>query len=126
MKNEKIVINISNHVVIELLSRSRASRHQIQDFQKKDQGLQSNSWKDIKAALGEDEASIEMVRFEDFYPDSGGSYSKKVHYAALIISKNTLKTPKLISFDDGHQMEKRYIKYYETSYNFSLGFALSK
>jgi CHAT domain-containing protein/tetratricopeptide (TPR) repeat protein len=79
-----------------------------------------NSWKEVQAALGPKDAAIEIVRFRDYTPDSGGYYTGQVRYAALIVKK-TSKQPELIMLPNtGNAMEKKNLSYYRNAIKFEL------
>jgi CHAT domain-containing protein len=78
------------------------------------------TWKDIHAKLGPNDATIEIIRVQDFRPDSGGVNTSKVYYAALVITKETKKAPQMILLSEGKDLEKRYVQYYRNSIHFQL------
>jgi len=78
------------------------------------------TWKDIQRRLKPDEAAIEMIRFQEFLPDSGGRYTEKVYYAALIVTQKTKKNPVLILFEDGEDLEKKHVRFYRNSIKFRI------
>lgn len=78
------------------------------------------TWKDIQRKLNPDEAAIEMIRFQEFLPDSGGRYTEKIYYAALIVTQKTKKNPALILIDDGEDLEKKYVRFYRNSIKFRI------
>ncbi len=77
------------------------------------------SWKDVQAKLKENEAAIEMIRFREFSPDSSGNFKNKVNYAALLIDKKS-KHPKLILFENGLELENKYIKNYKNAIRYQV------
>ncbi len=78
------------------------------------------SWKDIQRRLNPDEAAIEMIRFQEFLPDSGGRYSEKVYYAALIVTQKTKKNPVLVLMENGQEIEEKYVRFYRNSIKFRI------
>lgn len=78
------------------------------------------SWKIIQRNLKPDEAAIEMLRFQEFKPDSGGYFTDKVYYAALVITPQTTKNPTLILLENGKEMETRQIRFYRNSIKFRI------
>lgn len=82
---------------------------------KKASTIQDVTWKDIQAKLAPNEAAIEIIRVQNFRPDSGGIFSNKVSYVALIITKATKKHPELIVIEDGKDLETKFLKYYRNS-----------
>ncbi|WKV10755.1 CHAT domain-containing protein [Marivirga harenae] len=79
----------------------------------------SYNWKDVQMKLKDNEAAIEMIRFREFTPDSSGLFNDKVNYAALLIDKNS-KSPKLILFENGLELENRYIKNYRNAIRYKV------
>ncbi|MFZ5972607.1 MAG: CHAT domain-containing protein [Bacteroidota bacterium] len=78
------------------------------------------TWKDVQAKLGKDEAAIEMVRFRDFSPDSGGYYTGQVRYAALVVKKSS-KRPELVLLQNpGNRLEKQNLSYYRNAIKFEI------
>lgn len=73
-------------------------------------GTSQVTFSDIQKSLKDNEASLEIMRFERYEGDYGNS-ARKVLYMALIASKN-LPYPHLITFGKGEQMDKAYVKYY--------------
>ncbi len=78
------------------------------------------TWKTIQRNLKADEAAIEMLRFQEFKPDSGGYFTEKVYYAALIITSKTTKNPTLVLLENGKEMETRQIRFYRNSIKFRI------
>ena len=66
------------------------------------------NWKVVQRTLQPSEAAIEMIRIEWLFTDS-------VFYGALIVTPKTRKKPELVLLKNGHQLEKRYLKYYKNS-----------
>jgi CHAT domain-containing protein/Tfp pilus assembly protein PilF len=105
------LIEVSNDLEKEL---SRASSDFADAYSAK-----NYSWKDVQAKLDENEAAIEMIRFREFTPDSSGQFKDKVNYAALLIDKKS-KYPKLILFENGLELENKYIKNYRNSIRYKV------
>ncbi|GAB3330747.1 CHAT domain-containing protein [Marivirga atlantica] len=76
-------------------------------------------WQDIQKELKEGEAAIEMIRFRKFIPDSSGQFVDKVFYAALLIDKE-VKNPKLVLFENGVDLENKYIKNYKNAIKYKV------
>ena len=78
------------------------------------------SWKDIREILNKDEAAVEIIRFRKFgFTDNKYNpevktpdFTDTVHYAALIITKETEDNPKLVIIKNGNQLENEMIKKY--------------
>ncbi len=80
------------------------------------------TWQDIRAKLKDDEAAVEIIRFNFF---SGGSWSDTVFYAALIVTKETKDNPDYVIFKDGKDFEKYFIVNYKKSIVHQLDDTLS-
>jgi len=76
-------------------------------------------WQDIQKELKEGEATIEMIRFRKFIPDSSGQFVDKVFYAALLIDKE-VKNPELVLFENGVDLENKYIKNYKNAIKYKV------
>ena len=66
------------------------------------------SWKEVQARLKPGEAAIEMVRTTT--KDKEDIVSVK--YVAFVVTPRTKKNPDIIIFENGDELEKRYVKYY--------------
>ncbi len=71
-------------------------------------------WKDVRKALKEKEAAIEILRFR-YYTNA---FTDSIIYAALIVSGETSGNPELVVLGNGKEMEKKYIKYYRNTIKF--------
>lgn len=69
------------------------------------------SWKDVRNTLLENEAAIEIIKFNYF----SNQFTDSVIYAALIVTKETKKSPKLVLLPNGNDLETKYFKYYRNS-----------
>ncbi|MCH8319025.1 MAG: tetratricopeptide repeat protein, partial [Bacteroidetes bacterium] len=72
------------------------------------------TWKDVRDNLDENEVAIEIVRFRYF----DKSFTDSILYAALIVSPQTKKNPDVVIFENGKQLETRYLKFYRNSIKF--------
>ncbi|MEM7548077.1 MAG: CHAT domain-containing tetratricopeptide repeat protein [Bacteroidota bacterium] len=85
-------------------------------------------WKNIKNSLKKGEAAIELVRFREFksVKDSDSNseisfgFTPTVFYAALIITPETIKAPKLVLLEDGSDMEGRDLAYFKNAFRFRV------
>jgi CHAT domain-containing protein len=68
-------------------------------------------WKDVKKALKEKEAAVEILRFR-YYTTS---FTDSIIYAALIVTGETNSNPELVVLGNGKELEKKYIKYYRNT-----------
>lgn len=78
------------------------------------------TWKDIQGKLNAGEAAIEIIRFNDFTPETGGRFAEKIVYAFLIVTKNTEGQPDLLVIDDGADLEGKMLNYYRNNIRFKL------
>lgn len=93
---------LSNTLEKELSKRSR-------DF---DVEFEKNqyTYEDIRSTLSDVEAAVEMIRFRKFEKD----WTDTIIYAALIAVRNS-EIPRLVVFEDGNNMENKYLEaYYNT------------
>ncbi|RED91772.1 CHAT domain-containing protein [Marinoscillum furvescens] len=74
-------------------------------------------WKDVRKALEDNEAAIEIVRYREF--DSRFN-EDKVRYAALILTSETRKNPELVLLENGLDMETRHFKYLRNTTKYKL------
>ncbi|MBK6266444.1 CHAT domain-containing protein [Marivirga sp. S37H4] len=93
---------------------SRASAEFAEAYQ-----IKRGDWKEIQAQLKPDEAAIEMIRFKKFSPDSSGQFLDEIYYAALLIDKNS-KHPQLILFNNGEELENKFIKNYKNAIKYKV------
>lgn len=80
------------------------------------------TWQDIRSKLKDDEAAVEIIRFNFF---SGGTWSDTVFYAALILTKETKDNPDYVIYKEGKDFEKYYIVNYKKSIIHKLDDTLS-
>jgi len=74
------------------------------------------TWKSVKKNLKEDEIAIEIIRYRHFER----TFTDSVVYLALQVSSRTNKSPKVITFANGKEMEERLLRYYKSSIKFSI------
>lgn len=74
-------------------------------------------WKDVKNELRDNEAAVEIVRYRTF--DTGFN-KNKITYAALIVTNETRRNPKLIVLENGNDMEDRHFKRLRNSIKFKV------
>lgn len=87
-------------------------------------------WKSLPAALGPDEAIVEMVRFRKYDRQRKGGaeffgFTDSVYYAALILTQETKDKPELVIFKDGNNLESRFYYYYKNAMKYNLDDDLS-
>ncbi|MFT6136603.1 MAG: CHAT domain-containing protein/Flp pilus assembly protein TadD [Cyclobacteriaceae bacterium] len=81
---------------------------------------QDLTWRDVKATLKPGEAAIEIIRFRDFDPESGGAFTDEVYYAALIVKHDTEEAPELVVMRNGLQMETKYLSNYRNAIKYQM------
>lgn len=81
---------------------------------------QDLTWEDIRDQLNPGEAAIEIVRFRDFDPLNGGSYTDEVYYAGLIVKHDTQEAPELVIMRNGLQMETKFLSNYRNAIKFQM------
>lgn len=67
------------------------------------------TWKDIQKKLQPNEAAIEIIRFKFF----NKGWVDSTFYAAMVITSETKEFPVLITFENGNDMDKLYLKNYK-------------
>ncbi len=80
----------------------------------------SYTWTHVQKKLKEGEAAIEMIRFRKYDFRKSGLLTDSVFYAALIITKDTRKSPELIVLAEGNALEKKYLNYYKNVIKFKV------
>ena len=78
------------------------------------------SWKDIRKTLGENEAAIEVIRFNTYSPAAGGSFKDEIIYAFLIVTPETKDHPDIIIMNNGNDMETKFVNFYRNSIKFTV------
>ena len=81
---------------------------------------QDLTWQDVRDKLKPGEAAIEIVRFQDFDPENGGSYSEEVYYAGLIVKHDTQEAPELVIMRNGAEMENKYLANYRNAIKYQM------
>lgn len=82
-------------------------------------------WKSLLSKLKQDEAIVEMVRFRKYDRQSSSrkdyfGFADSVHYAALILTRETNDKPRVVLFKDGNNLETRYYNYYKNALKYSV------
>lgn len=78
-------------------------------------------WKDVRKALEEDEAAIEIVRFRKFYRN----FTDSIFYAAYIVHPKVKGEPELVLLENGADLEGKYFKGYRNRVKFKISDPLS-
>lgn len=87
-------------------------------------------WRSLTDKLQDDEAIIEMVRFRKYDRQSSQKkdyfgFADSVHYAALILTRDTKDKPELVLLRDGNNLETRYFNYYRNAIKYGVEDELS-
>lgn len=83
-------------------------------------GRIQTSWEQVRDALKEGEAAVEVIRFRDFSPKKGGQFTGVIKYAILIIKPTTKDYPEIVVMDNGKIVEERYIINYRNSIRYQI------
>lgn len=83
-------------------------------------GKNNHNWRQIRDKLKEGEAAVEVVRFRDFKPDNGGTFTGDIKYAVLIVKSTTKDYPELVMLENGKRIEERYIINYRNSIRYQI------
>ncbi|MCC5920295.1 MAG: CHAT domain-containing protein [Cyclobacteriaceae bacterium] len=78
------------------------------------------TWRDVQSKLKAGEAAIEIIRFRQYDPKSGGSFSGNVSYAALIVKKDTQDYPEIVHLSNGEDLEGKFLKNYRNGIRFKV------
>ena len=78
------------------------------------------TWQDVQKQLGPDEAAVEIIRYRDFLPDSGGTFTGTIHYAALIVKNDGSKLPQLVLIENGNDLENRFLANYRNAIRYKV------
>ena len=83
------------------------------------------SWEEIQKTLQAGEAAVEVLRFKDYQPGDGGSFSGDITYAFLVITSQTKDRPHLILLGNGKDLESKYLRSYRNNIKYNLSDAYS-
>jgi CHAT domain-containing protein len=73
------------------------------------------TWQDVQHKLKKGEATIEIIKFRTFYLDN---FSDTIYYAALLITPQTKDNPEVIVFENGNELEGKYLNNYQNNIKF--------
>ncbi|MCX7735269.1 MAG: CHAT domain-containing protein [Candidatus Kapabacteria bacterium] len=73
-------------------------------------------WEDIRKSLSNDEAAIEIIRFNTF----NRNWTDTIFYVALIITRETVNFPDIVLLKNGKALENRYFRNYSKSLIFRI------
>ena len=74
-------------------------------------------WNDVRKVLGPNEAAVEIIRYREF---DEGFNEDKVRYAALIVTAETRKNPKLVLLENGNEIETKFFKLQRNGVKFKV------
>lgn len=75
------------------------------------------TWKDVKEELKRNEAAVEIVRYRTFDTQFN---AEKVTYAALILTYETKRNPKIVVLENGNDLEGRHFNRLRNSIKFKV------
>ncbi len=104
------LVNVANAYEKELTRKSSAFAAQY--IRKK------YSWLDVQKALKPGEVAIEVIRFANYKPDNGGSFTNDIQYAFLLVSAQTKTQPDIILLNNGNELETKFMNFYRNSIRF--------
>jgi CHAT domain-containing protein len=73
-------------------------------------------WKQLKIALDQKDAAVEIVRYRYFTT----KYSDSIIYSAVVVTRETKNSPDIVHITNGKELEGKYIKYYRNAIKFNL------
>lgn len=82
-------------------------------------------WQSLVSKLKPDEAIVEMVRFRQYdrillEKKSMFGFTDSVHYAALILTRETKSAPEVVLLENGNGLETRYYNYYRNALRYNV------
>lgn len=77
---------------------------------------ENKTWEDVRDALKEDEAAVEIIRFRYF--ERG--WDNQIFYAALIVTDETRDHPDIVFLNKGNELEDKFSSNYRKSIKFRL------
>ncbi len=83
------------------------------------------SWEEIQKTLHDGEAAVEVLRFKNYSPDAGGSFSGAISYAFLVITSETRDQPHIIQLGNGKDLESKFLRAYRNNIKYGLSDAYS-
>lgn len=78
-----------------------------------------SEWTQIEKVLKNNEAAVEVIRFNNYSPTNGGSVTGEIIYAFLVITKNA-EIPHLILLKDGKNLENKFLNFYRNNIRFMM------
>ncbi len=78
------------------------------------------AWQEVQQKLKPGEAAIEVTRFRTFSPDEEGYFLGKVNYIGLVLTSETKTGPRIVTWENGGEMEGRLLSYYRNTTRFQL------
>lgn len=79
------------------------------------------SWKTVKRQLSDNEAAVELIRMTKYDFTKGGTYTEnEIYYLALIVRPDLKRSPELVVFNNGFDLEGRLANYYRNATRYSV------
>jgi CHAT domain-containing protein/Tfp pilus assembly protein PilF len=78
------------------------------------------SWQEIQKTLKQGEAAVEVLRFRNYDPQSGGVFAEKITYAFLVLTSTSTPGPALITLNNGNDMEGKFLTFYRNNIQYNL------
>ncbi|HVD97224.1 MAG TPA: CHAT domain-containing tetratricopeptide repeat protein [Cytophagaceae bacterium] len=73
-------------------------------------------WEELKKTVGKNEVVLEVVPFRYF----DKKFTDTVWYAMMAVSETTKNIPDFVVIKNGHELQKKYMKYYRNCIKFQL------
>ncbi|MBX9852869.1 MAG: CHAT domain-containing protein [Cytophagaceae bacterium] len=99
---------------IENLEKDLSDRSEI--FAKNLRKKENYQWTDVKKALKENEAAIEIVRFRWY----NKKFTDTIIYMAMIVTPESKSNPDMVILNNGKDMEEKWFKYYRNCMRFNI------
>lgn len=77
------------------------------------------SWTEVRENLKSGEAAVEVLRFRNYNPDTGG-FSGDIRYAFLVITPDTHDHPVFIPVPESNDLETKFLRFYRNNIRFQL------
>lgn len=83
------------------------------------------TWQEIQKQLQPGQAAVEVLRFRDYSPETGGAFSGEIHYAFLIVTASTTEQPDIVLLGPGKELEGKDLRYYRNNIKYHVADAYS-
>jgi CHAT domain-containing protein len=88
-------------------------------FFEQNRQLKIFQWEQIGKSIGKNEVAVEVIRAQRIYArDSLGKELKDTVYIALFADKKTKSHPEMLIWENGKDLETKYLSYYKNAINF--------